>query len=70
MKARLSWDTGLLMAVRSLEIGGRRAVALLPPGGIAARRRIEIRRVRGSACRSGGWHSAARLLARRSKLRA
>ena len=36
MKARLSWDTGLLMAVRSLELGGRRAVALLPPGGIAA----------------------------------
>ena len=36
MKARLSWDTGLLMAVRSLELGGRRAVALLPPGGLAA----------------------------------
>ena len=35
MKARLKWDTGLLMAVRSLEVGGRRAVALLPPGGIA-----------------------------------
>ena len=36
MKARLKWDTGLQMAVRSLELGGRRAVALLPPGGMAA----------------------------------
>jgi DNA-directed RNA polymerase specialized sigma24 family protein len=35
MKARLSWDTGLLMAVRSLELGGRRAVALLPPAALA-----------------------------------
>ena len=35
IKARLRWDTGLLMAVRSLELGGRRAIALLPPGGIA-----------------------------------
>ena len=33
IKARLKWDTGLLMAVRSLEAGGRRAVALLPPVG-------------------------------------
>ena len=36
MKARLEWDTGLLMAVRSLEVGARRAVALLPPGSVAA----------------------------------
>ena len=35
MQARLKWDTGLLMAVRSLELGGRRAVALLPPGALA-----------------------------------
>ena len=36
IRARMKWDTGLLMAVRSLEVGGRRAVALLPPGGMAA----------------------------------
>ena len=37
MQARLKWDTGLLMAVRSLEVGGRRAVALVPPGAVAHR---------------------------------
>jgi hypothetical protein len=45
IKARLDWDTGLLMAVRSLELGGRRALALLPPGGIAV----------DAASRSGGF---------------
>ena len=44
MKARLEWDTGLLMAVRGLEVGGRRAVALLPSSGLAA----------GAGSRSGG----------------
>jgi hypothetical protein len=45
IKARLEWDTGLLMAVRSLEVGGRRALALMPPGGIAV----------DASSRSGGF---------------
>ena len=57
MKARLKWDTGLLMAVRSLELGGRRAVALLPPGGLAADASVEVERLRRSDC--GGCGSGA-----------
>jgi DNA-directed RNA polymerase specialized sigma24 family protein len=57
IKARLKWDTGLLMAIRSLELGGRRAVALLPPGGIAV----------DTSARSGGF--ADRLLAAADSLR-